>query len=149
MSGLAGYDMERLRRALVARYGPDLGEEAHADAVAYAVADWQRISAMDNPVGYLYRVGQSRLRRHLRRLPVRFELPAARHVQPGEWVEPGLPAALAALSEQQRACLLLVVGDQWSYSEVAALLDITKASVQTHVTRAKQSIREQLGVTHG
>ena len=141
--------LERLRRALVARYGPEGGNEAHAEAAAYAAGDWERIGAMDNPVGYLYRVGQSRLRRHLRHRPARFDAPTSRHPEPGAWVEPALPEAIAALSEQQRVCLLLVVAEQWTLTEVAELLDISKATVQTHVERAKRSIREHLGVDDG
>jgi len=34
-----------------------------AEALAYAWENWDRLSSMKNPVGYLYRVGQSRARR--------------------------------------------------------------------------------------
>jgi hypothetical protein len=34
----------RLRRALVARYGPGVGAEATADAIAYAWQHWNRVS---------------------------------------------------------------------------------------------------------
>lgn len=44
-----------LRRALVARYGIDVGRDAAADALAWAVEHWPDLSAMANPVGYLYR----------------------------------------------------------------------------------------------
>lgn len=46
-------------------------------------------------------------------------------------------------------CLLLVVAEEWTYSEVAELLDISKATVQTHIDRAKRSIRAHLGVSDG
>lgn len=141
--------LDQLRRALVARYGPDLGQEAHAEAAAYAVANWGRISGMEHPVRYLYRVGQSRLRRHFPTRQPAFATPPPRHAEPGAWIEPELANALAALTEQQRVCLLLVVADEWTMSEVADLLDISKASVQTHVDRAKRSIRNHLGVDDG
>ena len=48
-----------LRRALIARYGPERGREATAEAFAYAWEHWNRIKDMKNPSGYLYRVGQS------------------------------------------------------------------------------------------
>lgn len=49
----------RLRRALVASYGPAVGREAAVDALSWAWEHWERIDGMQNPVGYLYRVGQT------------------------------------------------------------------------------------------
>jgi hypothetical protein len=45
----------RLRHALVAAYGPDVGREAAAEAIAYGWENWERLQSMDNPIGYLYR----------------------------------------------------------------------------------------------
>src|SRR3954469_564205 len=56
----------RLRVALVARYGVDVGVEACADALAYAWEHWPRVSAMANAAGYLFRVGQTSARRQAR-----------------------------------------------------------------------------------
>ena len=50
----------RLRRALVAAYGIERGREALAEALAYAWEHWERVAAMEHPVPYLFRVGQSR-----------------------------------------------------------------------------------------
>lgn len=49
----------RLRRALVAAYGPDLGSDAAADAFAWAWEHFDRVDDMANPAGYLWRVGQT------------------------------------------------------------------------------------------
>ena len=40
--------------------GPELGREAAAEALVYGWEQWDRISEMANPAGYLYRVGRSR-----------------------------------------------------------------------------------------
>ncbi|MEM8708987.1 MAG: hypothetical protein AAGE98_21175 [Actinomycetota bacterium] len=48
----------KLRPALIARYGGELGRDATAEALAYGWQHWDRVAAMDNPVGYLYRVGE-------------------------------------------------------------------------------------------
>ncbi|MCB1247467.1 MAG: hypothetical protein KDB69_09380, partial [Acidimicrobiia bacterium] len=93
----------RLRRAFIAAYGPEVGAEATSDALAYGWEHWARVSRMDNPAGYLYRVGQSKARRY-RRKPTR--LPEVEQAAT-PWVEPGLPSALAALSERQRQAILL------------------------------------------
>lgn len=53
----------RLSFAYAAAYGPDLGAEATAEAIAYAWEHRDRLNEMANPFGYLYRVGQSRVRR--------------------------------------------------------------------------------------
>src|SRR4249920_3762658 len=91
----------RLRRALVAFYGVEVGSEATADALEVAWARWDSVESMANPVGYLFRVGQSRSRRYRRRTVV---LPAV----PGSEFpdgDPRLAAALAAHSQQQRAAV--------------------------------------------
>src|SRR5262249_19579169 len=54
----------RLRRALVAAYGVDVGSDASADALAWAWEHRDELATMANPAGYLYRVGQSAARRY-------------------------------------------------------------------------------------
>src|ERR1700733_16326539 len=61
----------RLRRALIATYGFQLGREATADALGWAWEHWDRLDRITNKVAYLYRVGQSTTRR--RKLPITFE----------------------------------------------------------------------------
>ena len=130
-----------LARAFAAAYGRDRGEDALAEALAWAYEHRFRLLGMENPGGYLYRVGQSRSRsrrdRHAFPAPAVLGLPD---------VEPGLPDALASLSDRQRACLALVIVDEWTYEEVAVLLGITRSSVQSHVERALQKLRKRLGV---
>jgi DNA-directed RNA polymerase specialized sigma24 family protein len=133
----------RLRRALVARYGPDRGREATSEALAYAWEHWQRVQTMERPLGYLFRVGQSRTRRwHLSR----------RHLFPSPdvvempWVEPGLPRALNALPERQRVAVVLVCGFGWQLREVADLLGVKTTTVQNHVERGLAKLRLDLEV---
>jgi DNA-directed RNA polymerase specialized sigma24 family protein len=56
----------QLRRAFVARYGPELGNEVFADATAWAWEHREQLEAMTNPVGYLFRVGQTSVRSQVR-----------------------------------------------------------------------------------
>ena len=49
------------------------------------------------------------------------------------WVEPSLPQALADLSEKQRTAVMLVHGLEWTYSEVAELLGVSKSTDQSQV----------------
>ena len=50
----------RLRQALIARLGSDRGTDGLSHALAYAWEHWDKLQPMENPVGYLYRVGVSR-----------------------------------------------------------------------------------------
>lgn len=132
----------RLRAALVATYGGDVGREAVAEALAFAWERWDRVSAMASPVAFLFRVGQSRTRR-LRR-SARFEAVAS--TMPEVWVEPGLVAALERLSPRQRAAVVLVHGYGWTLSEVAAMQRVQKSTVQSHLDRALERLRRELHV---
>jgi RNA polymerase sigma factor (sigma-70 family) len=135
------YDLAepRLRRALVAAYGTERGREATCEALAWAWEHWSDVRGMANPVGYLYRVGQSRTRPRRHR-PV-FEVPDRSEVD----VEPGLPAALASLSERQRVAVVLVHGFGWTHREVAELIGTSPSSVQNHVERGMRRLRRALG----
>ena len=131
----------RLARAFVASYGIERGEDALAEALAYAWQHFEVLATMENPAGYLFRVGQSRTRRRSR--PVIFPAPDTARVPE---VEPQLPAALGDLSERQRVCVVLVFAFEWTHHEVADLLGIARSSVQNHVERGLLRLRDSIGV---
>jgi DNA-directed RNA polymerase specialized sigma24 family protein len=132
----------RLRRALVAAFGVDVGADATAEALAYGWEHWELVSAKANPAGYLFGVGRNKARR-VRSRRVAFPVPPEGHEL---WVEPGLPAALAGLSQKQRVTVLLVHGDEWTWAEVAELLDVSVSTVQKHLERGMAKLREGIGV---
>lgn len=132
----------RLTQALVASLGGEVGREMSAEAFAYGWEHWDRVSRMENPAGYLYMVGRNRGRR-LRR-PVL--LPDPPPVVDEPRVEPGLPAALATLSDRQRTSVLLVHGAGWTLTETARLLGVSPGAVSRHVDRALSHLRESLEV---
>lgn len=154
MGGRDGFDEfvraqePRLRAALVLAYGPDAGREATAEALAWAWEHWDEVVVMSAPVAYLYRVGQSRTRRIRRRTPAS---PFRTTVSDGApWVEPALGRALNGLSLQQRTCTVLVHCYGWTLAEVADLLALSKSTVQTHVERGMERLRDDLAVDrHG
>ena len=129
-----------LRRALIARYGPERGREATAEALAYGWEHWSRVRAMDNPVGYLFRVGQSRSRSKPPQ-PVLFPV---RGPDGDPWSEPKLPQAIAQLSDRQRTAVLLIHGYSWTYQEVANLMGTSRSSVQKHAERGMTKLRKVL-----
>ena len=127
----------RLRHALVAAYGIEVGVDAAAEAMAYGFEHWNDVQEMGNPAGYLYRVGQSEATR-LRRRPSR--VPRVEAVVLPD-IEPSLVPALEQLTEQQRIVVLLVTGLQWRRSEVADLLDLSHSTVRTHLRRGLDHLR--------
>ena len=132
----------RLRRAFISMYGPEVGSEVTADALAYAWEHWTRLDGMANPAGYLFRVGQSRARGYRHR-PMTLP-PAPEAAAP--WFEPGLPAALSRLSERQRVAVLLCEGFGWTRQEVADLTGVNAATVQRHIDRGMAKMRRAMGV---
>jgi len=130
----------KLRHALVAAYGFEEGRDAAAEALAYAWEHWDRLRDVTNVPGFLFRVAQSRRRR--RRLPVLWDTPGwAEHR-----FEPGLPGALAALSQRQRLAVVLVHGYGCTLREVAELTGIRQTTVQNHAERGLARLRAKLGV---
>jgi len=131
----------QLRRALVAAYGGERGREATAEALAWAWEHWSKVDDMDNPIGYLYRVGRSRTRGRRHRVVF---VPVDR-AEP--WIEPGLGAALAALTERQRFAVGLVHGYGWTLREVADVCGLRITTVQNHLERGTARLRSLLGVS--
>ena len=138
----AGSEGVRLRAALVAAYGAQAGLDSAAEAIAYGWEHWERLRSMENPTGYLYRVGQNAARRSHRRTAY---LPAPAAVDLPSF-DPGLLPALASLTESQRVAVVLVHGYGWSQTETAQLLDISHATVRTHLARALAHLQKALEV---
>lgn len=131
----------RLRRVLVAWYGIEVGSEVTADALALAWERWDIVEPMANPVGYLFRVAQSRSRRYRRRAPV---LPAVPVTEFPE-IDPRLPRALAGLSHRQRAAVLLVYAHGWTLAESADALGCSVSTLRNHLERGMRRLRAVLG----
>lgn len=132
----------RLRRALVAACGPRVGVEAAAWAMSYGYEHWDRVSALANPAGYLYRVGRNSVRERRRsvRLPLVEAAVAERY-----GFEPGLPAALMRLTERQRTAVVLVVACGWTLAEAAEVLGVSVSSVRNHLGRGMSRLRAEMG----
>lgn len=139
-------DVERpLRQALVAKYGTELGPDAFASAIGWAWEHRFELHALKNPVGYLYRVGQSSLRpqfawQHRRQMT----FPAERRSEADPFAAVDLGQVVARLSQNQRICVLLVHAHGWTYREVADLLIIRTEAVTNHVHRGTARLRKLL-----
>lgn len=129
----------RLRRALAGHLPAAAVPDAVGEALAYAWTHWDRVRTLDNPAGYLFRVGQSRTRRRREGVP-----PGPDPTRLPE-VEPGLGPALRALAPQQRSAVWLVHACGWTYAETASALGISPSAVGTHLTRGLAHLRTALG----
>jgi RNA polymerase sigma-70 factor (ECF subfamily) len=132
----------RLSYAFFAVYGPEVGSDVTSETLAYAWENWDRVREMQNPAGYLYRVGQSKARwyhrpRTLFPAVIRSEIPE---------IEPGLPKALEHLTKNQRLAVVLVYGLGWTEEEVAQQIGRSRSTVRTHLERGLLHLREELEV---
>ena len=134
----------RLRVALVATYGAQDGRAATVDALSWAWEHWDRVKTMANPLGYLYRVGQSASRRYAMR-PIPFDRlgPMAGDALA---MSPELATAIMRLTAQQRTVLMLVHAFGWSQRDVATTLEITPSTVREHLDRALTRLNNDLEV---
>ena len=137
----------RLRIALSAQFGFDLGRDAACEALRYGWEHWSKVRAMSNPKGYLFRVGERyAVRERKRRTRVWARAPQTALVEP-PWVEPRLSRALMQLSERQRVVVVLVFGLEWLQTEVADLLGLSLSTVQNHLHRGLEKLRTELEVS--
>lgn len=132
----------KLRQALMAACGSAVGREVAQEALSYGWEHWERLSRMENPIGYLYKVGRNLNRRRRPSQVVFVEVP----YDTTPVIEPALPKALAALSTRQREAVVLVHCFQWTLSEVAGVMGISKSAAQNHLERGMKSLRRQIGV---
>jgi RNA polymerase sigma factor (sigma-70 family) len=133
----------RLRHAFVAAYGPDVGREATADALGWAWVHRAALAKMKNPVGYLWRVGQSSVRRQRQHLRYEFvdTVPErGEEMQQPPW-DSSLIDALRGLSRRQRVAAVLVHGYGYSLVETATLLGCRVSTVRNHSSRALRRLR--------
>ncbi len=132
-------DHEMLRRALSLGLGDtELANEAVDEAFTRAYARWSRVSQLDDPTAWLYRVASNWATSWLRKRrmrPVRptEELETARY----DVVEdPAVLAAIEALPSAQRAVIVLRFYLDWDIARIATALDVPPGTVKSRLHRA-------------
>lgn len=124
-------------------------EEIAQDAFLVLWERWDRVSAMDNPAGYLYRTSMNVFRRRRRRaaLAVRravglvhaedaFAAADARQV---------VARALAGLARRQRAALVLTELLGFSSEEAGRALGIKPVTVRVLASQGRAAMKQSLG----
>jgi RNA polymerase sigma-70 factor (ECF subfamily) len=140
-------EYDRLVSALGVAFDPESAADAVQEAFISADRRWTRVSALDDPAGWVRRVALNRLRSGRRLLRRRREILATvRPVAPvdltSEMID--LRRALDDLPDRQRisVCLFHLAG--LSVEEVAAALDVSTGTVKSNLHDARQRLRAGL-----
>jgi RNA polymerase sigma-70 factor (ECF subfamily) len=147
-----GHDFERLYREQGARlYHALLGftgdKDVSRDAVAEAsVRGISSTSEIRNPVPWLWRVGFRVAGDELKRRGKFAQLTDSEQAPPEP---PELFAALARLSERQRAAVMLHYYAGYSLNEIAVILGMKKGTVGVHLHRGRARLEQILEVEDG
>lgn len=138
----------RVYRALAVTLGnDDLAREAVDEAMTRAYARWHRVRVLDNPAGWVFRVGFNWATSWWRK--VRREqglLTEERHPRVAA-TDPAVFAARAALDRMpraQRAVIVCRVLLELSTAETAAALGISEGTVKSRLSRGLTALREEL-----
>ena len=149
--GVAAQHRDRIAAALALTVrNASLGAEAADEAMARAYADWGTVSSLSNPAGWVYRVGLNWTRSLLRRrrreeLGVQVEHVAAQDRR----VDVDLERAIAGLSVEHRAVVVVRHLLGFSTAEAAVALEISEGTVKSRLSRALDQLRASLEETHG
>ena len=143
----------RLARACLLLTGSAAeGEDLAQEAMARVLERWDRVSAMEDPDGYLYRTALNLHRNAVRRLAM-----AARRQVLRERADEAdatdrrldLLRAIRSLPRTQREALVLVEWLGYTAEEAGRLLGIEPASVRGRLHRARTSLRTRYGGSDG
>ena len=138
---------DRVYRALAVTLGDvELARDATAEAMARAYARWPRVSTVENPGGWAYRVGlnwaTSVWRRRRREHPLFDDLDPA--VMATDVDAVAAMQALRTLNTLSRAVVVCRVLLELSTSETATVLHIPEGTVKSRLARALATLRTSL-----
>ena len=129
----------QLRAGLVAARGRAVGSDATAEALAWAWETWPRVLSLNNPAGYLFRIGMRRPRPQRRR-----DQPKLAERPPPAARDLDVARALEQLSRCQRVATYLVHGLGWTLDETAQVMNVSVSSVRVHAARGLSRLQRML-----
>jgi RNA polymerase sigma-70 factor (ECF subfamily) len=132
-----------LERALVARFGLRDGMDAASDAIEYAITHWDRVSTMENPTGYLFKLAHSKAIRSIRRSK-RLTALAQEPMTSDHPVDIDLQRALMELPWGQRVAVMLVYSHGHTYASAAEVLDVPVTTITNHLHRGLAELRKAM-----
>lgn len=129
---------------------PELAADAVDEAMARAYERWTHVETLDNPVGWVYRVGLNWSRSFLRRAtrPTPSWLIANESTVDPSGIDPAVDRALGELTVDQRAVVVcrLLIG--YSEAQTAAALGIRPGTVKSRLNRATTRLHGLLSHLH-
>ena len=128
-------------------------EELTQEAFVAVLERWERVAAMENPTGYLYRTAMNMFRKRYRRglLAARRTLHVAAAPDPLADVEARDTAVrvLAKLTPRQRAAVVLTDLLGYPSEEAARMLGIRASTLRMHASIGRAALRDRMGGNDG
>ncbi|WP_433533250.1 sigma-70 family RNA polymerase sigma factor [Micromonospora sp. CA-263727] len=126
-------------------------EDATQEAFVEAYRVWDRVAGYDAPEAWIRRVMVQRLWKVYRKRRTGQErllhLPVPAQASPEQTAEAReVLRLLATLPPRQRMTLALFSLEGWSQQEIATTLRMTRGGVAANVAKARQTLREALGM---
>jgi RNA polymerase sigma factor (sigma-70 family) len=126
----------------------DAARDATDEAFARAAQRWPRVRGMDSPAGWTFRVALNVLRKEMRRRSR--ETDALRKAGSDDAFvmqspDPDLWSAVRALPDRQRTAIVLRYVADLPEAEIAAALGVTRGTVASNLSRARESLAATLG----
>jgi len=139
-------ERRRLFRALYVMTGSGHeAEELLQDAFLRLWERWDRVSVMDDPVGYLYRAAMNLARSRVRRIIRAARVPLSQEgsVEPYEAADTRdvVVRAVARLSPRQRQAIVLVELLDRSTEEAADFMHVSLSTVRSLTSEARKAMR--------
>ncbi|MGB0112332.1 MAG: sigma factor-like helix-turn-helix DNA-binding protein [Ilumatobacteraceae bacterium] len=121
----------------------DLATDSVDEALVRAYQRWEQVGRLDNPAGWVYRVGLNHARSRLRRLLRRVPAPATESVE-FTVADPAIDDAIAELSHDHRAVVVCRLLLGWSEAQTADALAIRPGTVKSRLHRATNQLERSL-----
>jgi RNA polymerase sigma-70 factor (ECF subfamily) len=124
-------------------------EEIMQDAFVKVLERWERVSSLEDPVGYLYRTAMNLLRKRWRRASVVLRRTVGFSPRDDEIAvietRVDVARALASLSPRQRAVIVLTELLEFSSEDAGRMLGIASGTVRMHASRGRATLADMLG----
>ena len=128
----------------------ELAADAAQEAFLQLYLHWQQVQHQ-NPVAWVYRVGNNRCKDHYRylartaKLFKRLAEASAAEREGVEWESRSEALAiLGCLPRQQRTAAALFYEADLSVADIAAVMNISEGAVKSHLSRARETLRKTL-----
>jgi RNA polymerase sigma factor (sigma-70 family) len=120
----------------------DAARDAAAEAFARALVHWPRVSRMERPGAWVYRVALNLQRRRLRRAALESRLLRAETRPPPPLPEPAIDVweAVRHLPRRQRAVVVLTYVGDLPQADVAAVLGVKRGTVASTLSDARAAL---------